>query len=92
MVEVFFFTPIWVCGLPNVALTGLFVLDFIDGDFGCSGFVFNLSLFICDDLINLSRPDFWDLTKPSAFIVFGDNVFTEGVECTDDRCAGCGVI
>ena len=84
----FFFSPIWVSGLPDVTFAGLSVLDFIDSNFGCGGCAFNLSPFFRDDLINLSCPDFRDMVKSGAFIVLGDNVFSEGVECPDDRFFG----
>ena len=46
MAKVFLSATLWICGLSDMTLTGVLILDFIDGNSGDSGFLFNVSPFL----------------------------------------------
>ena len=74
-----------ICRLPDITPACLFVLNFVDGDWSGGGFPFKLFLLLRNNFIKLPRPDLGVLVKSCALIVFGDNVFAEGVKGTDFR-------
>lgn len=77
--------PVWGCRLPDVTFPGIFAFYFIDGDCSRGGFSFNLRPFLCDDFVYLPCPDLGALAKSRAFVIVGDNIFTESMQRPDFR-------